>query len=306
MLTLAEAINARLANIKDSLERRANGEVVQAYIPTGLRQWDENGGVLRGILTVIGAATGEGKSIVKLQLARGAAQNLHNVCMIDFEDPAPKTADRVFSSVTGINNKLLGLLNVEEFDLRRLEAAAREVNAWADRIEYHAGLLTTERTIEIIRNTAADLILVDYAHAFPEDDGQTMERTIAKFAWEVNEIAQRKNCAIVVFSQIIRAVEERGYRVWERARFKDPDAMDVSGFCPGGLSDVAWAKSLGERAKELLYIWRENRIAAKLGARVKDNKLRIIAGKVNFGDERDMLFEFDGPTATIRDWPKKT
>ena len=79
----------------------------------------------------------------------------------------------------------------------------------------------------------------------------------------------------------------------------------MSGFCPGGLSDISWAKSLGERAKELGYLWRENRIARKLGANVKDNRMRVVWGKVNFGEEKDMVFEFDGPTASIRDLEKR-
>jgi replicative DNA helicase len=278
--------------------------VVTPFISTGLKSWDKNGGILRGILTVIGAATGEGKSIVKLQLARGAAKDLHRVCMVDFEDPAGKTADRVFSGSTGINNRLLGLLDIEEFDIARLEAANAEIMEWAPRVEHHVGLLSTEACLNIMRETTADLILIDYAQAFPEDDDKNMERTIAKFAWDANEIAQRKNCAVVVFSQIIREVEQRGYRVFERAKFKDPDAIDVSGFCPGGLSDISWAKSLGERAKELGYIWREGRIARKLGANVPDNRMRVVWGKVNFGEEKDLLFEFDGPTATIKDLPK--
>ncbi len=281
------------------------GLVVQPYISTGIQSWDRNGGILRGILTVIGAATGEGKSIVKLQLARGAAKDLANVLMLDFEDPAGKTADRAFSSSTGINNKLLGLLDIEEFDYTRLEAAATEINEWATRVEHHVGLLDTTECLRLMRESKADLILVDYAQAFPEDDDTTMERTIAKFAWEANKIAQEKNCAVVVFSQIIREVEQRGYRIFERAKFKDPDAIDVSGFCPTGLSDISWAKSLGERAKELGYIWREGRIARKLGANVKDNRMRIVWGKVNFGDEKDILLEFDGPTATIKDLPKR-
>lgn len=152
-----------------------------------------------------------------------------------------------------------------------------------------------------MREFDGDLILLDYAQAFPEEAGKTMERTIASFAWEANKLAQDKNCAVVVFSQITREVEERGYRIFERSRYKDPDRVDVSGFCPGGLSDISWAKSLGERSKELGYIWREGRIARKLGANVKDNRMRLIWGKVNFGEEKDMVFEFDGPTATIRD-----
>lgn len=300
MTTLAENVGTRFARIKDALARKARGEEVHTSIPTGLRSWDMNGGILRGILTVLGAATGEGKSIVGLQLARGAANAGFKVLKIDFEDPAEKTADRELSNLTGINSKLLGRLELEEFDLARLETATQEIKAWAENVVHHVGLLTVEQTLKLMEQSEADLILVDYAQAVPEGDGG-MERTIARFAWEANALAQRKNCAVVVFSQIIREVEQRGYRIFERAKFKDPDKVDVSGFCPTGLSDIAWAKSLGERAKELGYIWRENRIAKKLGANVKDNRIRIIFAKVNFGEEKDMVFEFDGPTATIRE-----
>lgn len=301
MATLKDSLNERLAEIKTQLARKAAGEPVHPAIPTGIGSWDRNGGVLRGILTVIGAATGEGKSIVKLQLARGAAQAGFRVLMLDFEDPKGKTSDRVFSTSTGINNRLLGLLDLEDLDLTRLEAAVVEVGAWAERVEHHQGLLDVAHSLELMTAFTGDLVLVDYAQAFPEDEDKTMERTIAKFAWDANALAQTKNQAIVVFSQIVREVEARGYRVFERARFRNPDSFDVSGFAPGGHSDVAWAKALGERCKDLKYIWRENRIAKKLGANVKDNRMRIISGKCNFGEEGDLLLSFDGPTASIKD-----
>lgn len=283
------------------MEAKKRGEVIHPSIPTGLSTWDKNGGILRGILTVLGAATGEGKSIVKLQLARGAALSGHRVLVLDFEDPVAKTVDRSLSQVTGINNKLLGLLDVDDFDYKRLEAASEEILRWAAHVTHLPGLISVSECLERMASFDGDLILVDYAQAFQEERGSTMERTIANFAWEANRLAQKKNCAVVVFSQIVREVEERGYRIYERSKYRDPDKIDVSGFCPGGLSDISWAKSLGERAKELGYIWREGRIARKLGANVKDNRMRIVWGKVNFGEEKDMLFEFDGPTATIRD-----
>ncbi len=224
---------------------------------------------------------------------------------LDFEDPAGKTADRAFSQVTGINNRLLGLLDVEEFDLQRLDAAIEEIRPWAGKVAHEAGLIPVSDALRRMREFDGDLVLLDYAQAFPEEGGATMERTIAKFAWEANKLAQDKKCAVVVFSQITREVEERGYRLYERAKFRDPERVDVSGFCPSGLSDIAWAKALGERAKELGYLWREGRVARRLGAHVKDNRMRIVWGKVNFGEEKDMVFEFDGPTATIRDLPRK-
>lgn len=224
---------------------------------------------------------------------------------MDFEDPTAKTADRAFSQVTGINNRLLGLLDIEEFDVRRLDAAIEEIRGWASKVSHQAGLIPVADALRAMREFDGDLVLLDYAQAFPEDSGATMERTIAKFAWEANKLAQDKNIAVVVFSQITREVEERGNRIFERAKYRDPDRIDVSGFCPSGPSDIAWAKALGERSKELGYIWREGRVARRLGASVKDNRMRIIWAKVNFGEEKDMVFEFDGPTATIRDLPGK-
>lgn len=220
---------------------------------------------------------------------------------LDFEDPAGKTIDRAISGVSGINNRLLGLLDVDTFDFARIEVAAEEIRKWASQVEFAPGLVSVPVALKRMAEFDGDLILVDYAQAFPEEAGATMERTIARFAWEANALAQKKNCAVVVFSQIVREVEERGYRIYEQSKRRDPDKIDVSGFCPGGLSDISWAKTLGERSKELGYIWREGRIARKLGANIKDNRLRIVWGKVNFGEEKDMLFEFDGPTATIKD-----
>src|SRR6266436_5369085 len=173
MATLADTVNARLAEIKDQLARKARGEAVHPSIPTGLASWDRNGGILRGILTVIGAATGEGKSIVKLQLARGAANAGFRVLMLDFEDSAGKTADREFSNLTGINNRLLGLLEIEDLDIMRLERAAEETAAWADKVEHHVGLLSSRATLDLMRGSDVDLILVDYAQAFPEDEDTT-------------------------------------------------------------------------------------------------------------------------------------
>lgn len=301
MKTLANSINERLVEIQDAHRRKQLGEVVTPYVSTGLKTWDAEGGLLRGILTVIGAATGEGKSIVKLQLARAAAKDLNRVLMIDFEDPIAKTADRAFSQITGIDNKKIGLYKLEDKHVQQLIGASKEAGEWASSIRHMQGLLSVSVCLEAMAESDADLILVDYAQAFPEDDDKTMERTIADFALQANRLAQSKNCAIVVFSQLVREVEQRGYRAFERTRFRNPDSFDVSGFCPSGLTDIAWAKALGERCKELDYLWRPGRVAQRLGAKVEDNRMRIIRAKANFGSEFDLVFSFDGPTATVGD-----
>lgn len=301
--TYRQTLEKALAEVRDVMDRKARGEDVRLFIPTGLKAWDANGGIDRGILTVIGAATGDGKSFVKLHLAVAAAKAGYRVLMLDFEDPGAKTAHRTLSNVSGIDNRAIAKLEIDEFDYERLERALAVSEEWADRIHHRTGLVDTQFALSLMRSGRWDLILVDYAQCFPEEAGETMESTIRHFARDANLVAQEQNSAVVVFSQLKAEIEVRGRKTYDQAKYRDPQSCDVSGYCPNGLADVAWAKAMGDSAKCLLYIWRPNRMAKKLtgSTKIKDNRLRIIAGKASFAGEDDLEFLFDGATATIRD-----
>lgn len=307
--TFEDTINQRITELGIIVDRKAKGEIVELYIPTGLRDWDERGGIERGILTVIGATTGDGKSIVKLHLAEAAASRGYRVLMLDFEDPKGKTADRKLSGVSGIDNRVIGRVAFDTFDFERLERAATEIKKWAKLVAHHAGLISTDDAFDLMTEGEWDLILIDYAQAFPEDEGSSMEHTIRDFSWAANELAQEKNCAVVIFSQLKAEVEQRGqkfFEAWKVYNSKNNPNPDVSGFCPNGLTDVAWAKALADQCKCLLYLWRPGRRAQKLGFKqVPDDVMLVICGKVSFGNEDDMKFKFNGPTATIKDLERK-
>lgn len=300
-----QILGERIATLQDVAEKKARGEEVHLSIPTGLRAWDEVGGIERGVLTTIGAATGDGKSIVALHLATAAAKHGYKVLLLSFEDPVGKTADRTLSAATGLDNKTIGKAELDDFDMGMLISATKDA-AWAENIDVCAGLRDAEAVMKIIKEGGYDLILVDYAQAFPEMAGMTMENTIRRFSLEVNAIAQTQNSAIIIFSQLKGDIDVRGRKQWDNAKYRDPKARDVSAYCPSGLTDVAWAKALADQSKYLLYIWRPYRMLKKLTGdkSIRDNRLRIIAGKANFAGEDDLEFEFDGPTATIRDLEK--
>lgn len=308
--TFAANVRERLATLTEISEKKARGEKVELFIPTGLRDWDEKGGIERGILTVIGAATGDGKSITKLHLAMHAAKCGYRVLMLDFEDPKAKTADRQLSAIAGIDSRVIGQVQFDPFDLERLERAADEIDKWGDKIVHHAGLINTDQCLDLMTEGEWDLILIDYAQAFPEDEGSNMEATIRDFSWAANVLAQEKNCAVIIFSQLKAEVESRGQKIYESWKMfgarNDPNKPDISGYCPNGLTDVAWAKALADQCKCLLYLWRPGRRAQKLGfKKVRDDRILVISGKVSFGNEDDMEFGFDGPTATLKDLERK-
>lgn len=306
MPTYDEVVRARVAEIEKHRAMKARGEDPMVTIPTGLRDFDEFAGIERGICTAIGAATGEGKSIFKLHLATHAAKNGYTVLLLDFEDPAGRTVDRSLSTLTSIDNRKIKQLELSDLEMKQIMVAAKDAYEWGKNIEYHQGLMSTAEALDILINSDADLKQIDYAQAFPEAEDKSLERTISEFTWEVNKDAQNQNSANLIYSQIKSSIEERGMRIYERAKNKDPDGpVCVDGFRPFGPSDLAWSTALGQRAKGLGYLFRPNRYRRRLGELVKDNRMELIWPKMNFGREGSIVVGFDMERAKLYNLDKE-
>lgn len=279
---------------------RDRGEDPRTLIKTGLRDFDKKAGLERSILTVIGAPTGEGKSIFKKHLQEYAAQIGLKALDLSFEDPPERSADRTFSTLTGLNNARLASTDFDDDELVRIGLALDEAEEWADRIEYHYGLKSAAECLEIIQDSDADLIQVDYAQAFPEGE-KGLERTIAQFAWDLNVDAQANHRATVIYSQLTSEVEKRGVRMAEAATRRGAEEAFIDGFRPFGSSDLAWSSALGQRAKGLGFLFRPGRYRKRLGEADKDDRMELIWPKKNFGSEGTVIVGFDGRTAKLFD-----
>lgn len=297
----------RVSVLEDWAIKKSEGKLrpEDLYIPTNLRRWDANGGVTRGVLTVLGGVDGQGKSFVKKHLATSAARAGLTVADITFEDPEAKTMDREISQHTRIDSRKLGLANYSMDDLDRVFASLDEVKQWGHRIHCHFGLVGTEEIFAALdaMNPKPDLVLVDYAQALPEDEDTNLERTIASLAWNANVFAQTYNCGFVVFSQVKPEISNRGHAAFWAAKKRDPESWDISGFYPGpGTQDLAWSSAFGQRARCVAYIVRPGYYEIQLGKPgAQDNRLDIRFAKVTFGNSGLVNLGFDGPTGRIYD-----
>lgn len=279
------------------------------YIPTGLKRWDANGGITRGVLTVLGGVDGQGKSFVSNHLAQSAARRKLHVAQMVFEDPKQQTANRCIAQQTGIDSRKLNLATFEVDDMDKIYAAARETKEWGQYVHYHSGLVDVDDCLGALDDLACelrdsgerlDLVEVDYAQAFPDGD-RGLENVIRHFAWDSNKFAQKWGCGFVAFSQVKPEISLRGHGVFAASKRRDPDSWDVSGFIPGpGTQDLAWASAFGQRGRAVGYIFRPGyyeRMLGKPGA--ADDRLWIRWAKVNFGNSGMLELKFDGPTGRI-------
>ena len=284
--------------------RRAAGERVDTFLPTGFRDWDRNGGIKLGCLSIVAGDTGEGKSHVKRALTGAVARAGYPVLVLDFEDPARDTADREFADATGIPAHVLGAGEYPESDLDRLDAAVAEAEEWAGRIDYHPELLRVRDAVDLVRGSNARLVVLDYVQAMNADEGKSMERTLADLAWDLSEWSKANDAAVVALSQVKSDVAERG-QAWFSRYQGEGWQKAIRGYRPGpGKSDLAWCGALGERCKDLSYIHRPGRWARALGWRdVKDDTMEIIKAKVSFGREGTIRLGFDGEHSRLFDLP---
>lgn len=301
----SDVVNEEARSLVSLRKRVAAGERVETFLTTGLKDLDRNGGLELGVLTLIAAATGEGKSVFKLHLARAAAQAGHKVLSLDFEDPLNKTGQRDISRSTGIPSFKLSRLDFAESDNARILAAAASTESWGRLVLCHAGLLQADQVRgALAEHPDAKLVLLDYAQALPGRNGN-LEREIADLAWDLNADAQRYGRAVVVFSQVTRAVEERGVRRFERSRPEEHASARLEGYRPLGKADIAWASALGERAKAFWFLHREGRYAQKHQLSTPDNRMEVIVAKANWGLEGTVLVGWDGGQARLFDLEKR-
>lgn len=294
----SEWIRRRHRELTKQVAAKERGEDPRVIIPTGLKALDKFGGVKRGILTLIGGATGQGKDIIALHLMEAAAQRNYTAEVWSMEDPPERTVDRSFSKQTSINNAKIYGLDIDRKQLESIKLAATESQEWAENIEFHDGLRDADEVLEQLEASDADIRIVNYLQAFPGE----LERTIAEFCWKAQKIAQDDGCAVVAMSQVNTAkVEERGLRILENSLRRDPDKPNVRGFQPWGASDLAWCQAAGQRAKDLRFIWRPNYYLRQAGVAVKDDRMEITGAKNSFGSEGKVVVGFDGKTARLFD-----
>lgn len=302
----SELVRLRCAEMREQKAAKDRGEDPKATIPTGLREFDKRAGIKRGILTLVGATTGEGKDLWMIHIMSAAAQRGYTVEVISMEDPAEYTVDRSLSTITGINNARMQSLELDAKELARIGLAAAEAEEWGENIEFHQGSLTAKEAMEIMQASEADLRIVNYLQAFPGNE-KSLEETLRDFCWEANKLAQESGCAFVAFSQTnVVKIEERGLKTLEQSQRRDGNAPpNVEGFRPYGASDLAWCTAAGIRAKDLQFLFRPGRYLKRAGVNVADDRMEITRPKNNFGAEGRVAFGIDLKTARLFDLPKK-
>lgn len=220
--------------IKESLKDQLNELVADLERPepdetfsTGVPALDSlcNGGVRRGELCTVAAETSGGKSILLLQVALKAAEQMKAVVVFSCEMPAKSVLRRMGSALVGKRIKSVreGMSNADG------RAMAEAVHALA-KMRLH---IETISDIEEIENAArklcsekkADVIVVDYiqlVHLRALGKNETREQHVSEITRRLKALALSCNVAVLTASQLneegrlreSRAIGHHSDHVW--------------------------------------------------------------------------------------------
>lgn len=257
-VSVDQLVSSELAAIKQGVQRAR-------FVPTGITEVDRVlGGLPRGVVTVLGARPGVGKSASALACADGASAKGLGVHVFSLEDPAWRYAHRLIARRTGIPVSSISLAG---------SAAVKVPGNWLiDDTVGHTARSICRAARARAKTNDTKLVVVDYVQLLRADDLQTADHTkLASAMAELTGLARDLDAAVVAVSQLNRHSDER-----------DRPSM----------ADLKASGSIEEVAKLVVLISRPNQEES-------DDVIEWIVAKNNFGKVQTIPLSWDGATCRI-------
>lgn len=204
----------------DALEAQMMSQTPDG-VPWGFRELDEKtGGICPG-LTLIGAETSGGKSVLAMQAAIALLRAGKTVDLYSLEMPIDLCVRRMLCYLSRMNfgrlrNPIPQFTHGEYSDFQR---ACREFSQFADRLTICAdgsktasGILSDIRQKQVAKKT--DAVVVDYIQRLmPEDPRATAEQQISDASRTFKRLADALNIAVITPVQLNDSGLVRGSRM---------------------------------------------------------------------------------------------
>lgn len=256
------------AQLLDDVLRTIWQDVVENREPTGLIKTGigpldrATGGLWPGLLTVVAARPGMGKSAFVQNLATNIASSGKRVLFLSLEDTPYFIGVRQMARFSGIDNTLISTRSVKAEDFDKITqglALASNCKLW---VQSGSGLSSAEIRSMVLRHRdqhGLDMLVVDHL-AEVREDAENETQAVSVAARSARDLVMELNIPGLYAHQLNRKLEERSD--------KRPN-----------LSDLKQSGKIEEVARAVWFLYRD-------GYYTKDDRRRdiqLIIGKANHG-----------------------
>jgi replicative DNA helicase len=251
-------------------------------------------GLSGGLLYLLAARPGMGKSTLALQVARNAAAAGKPSAFFSLEMPAAKLILKLISLETGISQDRIQKKNLNQSELLQVHAKVAELKSIPLYIDDSSGITPFEFESKLRRmkkDHRIELAVADYLqlmNGFQKDRKHDNKNDEVGFiSSNLKGVAKELDIPVIALSQLNRDVEKR--------QNKEPM-----------LSDLRDSGSLEQDADVVLFLYRPGYYKIynnQAGDDIRD-LCKVIVAKNRYGELKDVMLRFKGEESKFMGWSR--
>lgn len=294
---IGEIVKRRLSQLDQIAQDRMAGRVTLTGYPTGVEKLDELlGGWQTGIVSIVAARPGMGKSSLGLATADAVSKAGFGVHLFSLEDTEAAYADRSISRTSQVPAEVLRNSTLNRGQLEDVTAGVRKLRQRTRWLVDGRSGITADEIVRSVRRRRKEnetkVVIVDYVQLVRKPSRTSTHEALTEIVTALADAAKQDNIAYVVMSQLNRELEKRDD--------KRPT-----------MSDLRESGSLEERAKCIVAVYRGSTYGKpKKGVDyMPDQKcpsddefertVQLLVLKNSNGRTGHIKATWDGPTTTI-------
>jgi replicative DNA helicase len=241
--TIGEVIRRRILQLDEIARERATGQRSLSGVPTGIPELDERiSGWQRGIVSIVAARPGMGKSSLSLATADACSARGIGCHVFSLEDTESAYADRTLSRESRVPAQTIrntGLNATEQTDVARAYRELRARQGWL--FDDRSGITAAEIVRSVRRHrrdNATQVVIIDYVQLVkPAHRGReiTTHEALTEIIQTLADAAKQDNLAYVVMSQLNRAIESRTDRRPQLSDLRESGSLEERAKCVVGM-----------------------------------------------------------------------
>jgi replicative DNA helicase len=236
--TIGNAVISRMKQLDAIMREREAGGLAMTGYPTGVAKLDEKiGGWQPGIVTIVAARPGVGKSSLGLATADACSKANVGVHLFTLEDSQEAYADRALSRLSGVSAEKLRNADLQRGELEKTSRAIATLTGrkgWI--IDQRSGISASEIVRSVRRCRKANttkVVIVDYVQLVKRnrERGESSHDALTEIVTTLADAAKQDRIAYVVMSQLNRSVESRSDKRPQLADLRESGSLEERAKC---------------------------------------------------------------------------
>ncbi len=241
--TLGELCREEWNNVARESEARLSGKPILAGMPTGLTALDKStGGIPFGLVTIVAARPGCGKTTLSMRLAYAAAEwGDDQPFVFSYEDGKKSFAQRAMAQLSGVPTSAIRAREFVNEHMPKLAKAAPRMMR-RDEVIVRASGMTVEDLCRRVRSmrrkpcttgkaTRGKLVVIDFVQRMPlpRIQGASTSDKLGEIANRLADLAASEEIALVLCSQLNREIEKRDDKAPRLSDLRGSGELEAAG-----------------------------------------------------------------------------